>query len=450
MRWAAAVALAGAALAGCAHRSAIAGMPAACRHDDESVECLGWAVDLVYIGSTDLAYDDPRLEAYVDGVARRVAAAAGLGREVHVRLVDGQSDGASAMGGDIVYVDRRLLARLDSEAELAGLLAHEITHLVAGHTEDVMRPAVELGVSDAERLRRRQDDEALADERAVEITARTGYAPEGVLAMMRAVEREGDGTPPTPGDGLDRTVPIQDHPPPTIRFARIARVVAGRAGGVVGRRAYLDHIDGMVVGDDPRRGALHDATWVRAASALALDVPRGWKATPSGRVLQLESADGHAAGEVRSIGGRLASVLRGTLTGVTHGRAAGRAVAIGEVPSSGTEVGVARARMTVEPAAPGAGNAVALVDDGDRALLISCSGPRPRASLEAILAGLRPIRPAERSAARPHRLHLVAAPRAGTVGALTKALCPDPAAARALDDPARRVAAGARIKCVVE
>ena len=336
--------------AGCAHRGAVAGMPAACRHaGDDSVLCVGWAVDLVYVGASDLAYDDPKLEAYVDGVARRVAAAAELGRDVHVRLVDGQSDGAAAMGGDIVYVDRRLLARLDSEAELAGLLAHEITHLVAGHTEDALRPDVEGGVPEAERLRRRQDDEALADERAVEIAARAGYAPEGVLAMMRAVERDDDGAPPAPGDGLDRTIPIHDHPPPTVRFARIARVVAGRAGGAVRRRAYLDHLDGLVVGDDPRRGVLRGRTWVRAASGLALEVPRGWKASLSGRALELVADDGSAAVDVRSIGRRWAGLMPTLLTGVSHRRAAGRAALIGMVPPKGTKVGAAQTHLSFDP-----------------------------------------------------------------------------------------------------
>ena len=270
MRWILAL-----GLLGCAHHAAVE-LPEVCRGKADATACIGWATDLAYVGAGDLRYDDRDLEAYVNEVAQKIGRAAGMDR-VDVRLLDGGDPEARALGGDIVYVDRGVLARLDDEAELAGLLGHEVTHLVARHTADLLHSDEDSAMSDDERLRRRDDDEALADERAVEWTAAAGYDPSAVLSMMRAIQRNDDGSEPAVGAGLERTTPEDDHPPSGIRLARIARLVAGRHGGVRNRARYLAHVEGLVVGADPRRGRMENMTWIRARSGIALDVPKGWK-----------------------------------------------------------------------------------------------------------------------------------------------------------------------------
>jgi predicted Zn-dependent protease len=432
------------AIAGCAHHAA-ATLPEVCRGKADASACVGWAYDLAYVGAGDLRYDDRALEAYVNGVAQKIGRAAGMDR-VDVRVLDGGDPEASALGGDIVYVDRGVLARLDDEAELAGLLGHEVTHLVAKHTADLVHSDEDSAMSDDERLRRRDDDEALADERAVEWTAAAGYDPSAVLSMMRAVERDDDGSEPAIGIGLDLTTPADDHPPSGVRLARIARLVAGRRVGVRRREEYLAHIDGVVVGDDPRRGRMENMTWIRARSGIALDVPKGWKLSDQSP-LGFASPDG-ATLIVMPVDRSWLALITPMLTVATTRRIADRDVTIGvTMPSDDAgRAGPDDPKITVN--ADARGTPTALVDEGDHATMLVVTGTHAHAHLLALLGGLRAATEAELRGSAPKRLHLHAAPRAGTVAALAKLVCRDPAAGRAFDDPARMVAKGDPIKCV--
>ena len=438
---------AAAAVAGCAPRADFA-LPPACSGKGQAEACVGWAMDLAYVGAADLRSDDRALEAYVEQVAQRIAKVAGLGH-VEIRLLDGDDPEASALMGGIVYVKRGVLVRLDDEAELAALLGHEITHLVARHTADLVHSDEDAAMSDDERLRRRDDDEALADERAVEWTAAAGYDPRAVLSMMRAIARGDDGAEPAPDQDLDLAAPDDDHPPMSIRLARIARMVASREGGARNREAFLAAIDGIVVGGDPRRGRVENLTWIRARSGIAIDFPRGWKVTDQAP-LTFTAPDG-ASVIVMPVGRPWVDLVRPMLAHVSTLRAAGHDVTIGlAMPSpdggAGAKAELDDVQVTVN--AEARGTPTALVDEGDHATMITATGTHARAHLDAAVAALRAVTPAEDRASRPRRLHLIGAPRAGTVAAVSAAACADPAAGRALDDPSRVVALGDPIKCV--
>jgi predicted Zn-dependent protease len=79
-------------------------------------------------------YDDPELDAYVRQVGDRLLREAGIARPTFTfTLLDSPDINAFAMPGGFIYVNRGLLAYLDTEAELAGVLAHEIGHITESH-----------------------------------------------------------------------------------------------------------------------------------------------------------------------------------------------------------------------------------------------------------------------------------------------------------------------------
>ena len=79
-------------------------------------------------------YDDPELDAYVRGVGERLLEESGITKpEFSFTLLDSPDINAFALPGGLIYVNRGLLAYLDTEAELAGVLAHEIGHITERH-----------------------------------------------------------------------------------------------------------------------------------------------------------------------------------------------------------------------------------------------------------------------------------------------------------------------------
>ena len=79
-------------------------------------------------------YDDPELDAYVRRVGERLLEQSGItSPEFTFTLLDSPDINAFAMPGGFIYVNRGLLAYLDTEAELAGVLAHEIGHITERH-----------------------------------------------------------------------------------------------------------------------------------------------------------------------------------------------------------------------------------------------------------------------------------------------------------------------------
>src|SRR5258705_6938267 len=81
------------------------------------------------------AYDDSTVQKYVTGVGLKLAKASQLpDLDWHFTVIDDPSVNAFAMPGGYIYITRGILAHLNSEAQLAGVLGHEIGHVTARHT----------------------------------------------------------------------------------------------------------------------------------------------------------------------------------------------------------------------------------------------------------------------------------------------------------------------------
>ena len=80
------------------------------------------------------AYDDPELAAYVDRVGQRLVANSDRPKlKFTFTVIDSPDINAFATPGGFIYINRGLLAYLDNESELAGVLSHEIGHVTARH-----------------------------------------------------------------------------------------------------------------------------------------------------------------------------------------------------------------------------------------------------------------------------------------------------------------------------
>jgi Peptidase family M48 len=410
-----AVCLAAACLvAGCARpRYLGAALPDPCLARDVE-DCLGWMVERDLSAAELDLHDDAALRDYVQGIADRLARGANLARAPRVVIAD--RNGAYATSGSRIVIGRSTIERLDSEAELAGVVAHELAHIEGHHAVvSLFGPP-----PDDEWLVLRRDAEAVADERAVALLERAGYAPSAMARALRAVlDAEDD-----------------EHPLRADRIAR-ASVLAGDRAGFEGRAELLARIERMVVGRDPRLGRRVEDAWVVAALGLALDLADGDLVREARDVLVIRR--GHATLVAYAIGLPWARELADSLDDrASSTRALGR-ITIGAVarPSEldSSPLGkLARAVRNTRPQPP-VGARVAILERPRGALVIELGGY----ALPAL--GLREAAAGELAAAEPIRVVIERAWRAGT--AARSLACEG----RLLDRPDRRVAAGDPVKC---
>lgn len=79
-------------------------------------------------------YDDPELAAYVDRIGQRLVQHSSMPNAPFTfTLLDSPDINAFALPGGFIYINRGLLAYLETEAELAGVIAHEIGHITERH-----------------------------------------------------------------------------------------------------------------------------------------------------------------------------------------------------------------------------------------------------------------------------------------------------------------------------
>jgi predicted Zn-dependent protease len=245
---------------------------------------------------------DSGLSDYVDAAGRRVterSPAAPPALSFHV--VDRAEPNVFAVPEGHVFVTRGLLASVNSESELANLLAHEIAHVTGRDLPRrisgmpaltfgtvVMRaglspepeggrafPGYAMGVATIGRFP--LDAEATADPRGQDLAARAGFDPRDLAAALRgldAVARASEGVPlipgffithPSPEDRLGRATSRADALAPT----RVSDEVADRA-------RHLRVVDGMLLGPNPADGAFVGDRFLHHDRGYALRLPEGW------------------------------------------------------------------------------------------------------------------------------------------------------------------------------
>jgi predicted Zn-dependent protease len=270
------------------------------------------------------AYEDPELQAYVTRIGGQLAAVSELPElDFTFTVLDSDVVNAFALPGGYVYITRGLLALADDEAELAGVMAHEIGHVTARHSAQRHSRGVlaqggvaigtilagVLGGGAAAQLAQQaagtgaqaylagysRDQEFQADELGVRYLARAGYDPTAMSSFLSKLERNDQLARGLAGrDEADpATSWFATHPRTPDRVLRAAeQASATMAGeGRIGRDDYLARIDGMIYGEDPSQGYLRGRTFVHPGLRFAFDVPPGYRIvnTPAAVIGQTKS-----------------------------------------------------------------------------------------------------------------------------------------------------------------
>jgi predicted Zn-dependent protease len=239
-------------------------------------------------------YHDDSLQAYVDQVGQRLAAASERPKlDWSFKVVDDPGVNAFALPGGYIYVTRGLLAHSRSEAEMAAVLGHEIGHVTARHSVSqiskaqlaqiglgvgmILKPSLQpygqIGQAGLSLLMLKygRDDENEADDLGLRYSTRVGYPPEAMPEVLRMLDR-------VSGQVKTGRVPtwLSTHPSPGSRLARIGpKLKQLEPEESLGERqdAFLRHVDGLVYGPDPREGFVHRGTFYHPSMAFEMDFP---------------------------------------------------------------------------------------------------------------------------------------------------------------------------------
>jgi len=184
---------------------------------------------------------DNRVNAYVNGIGQRLAANAGGPQfRYQFRVVNASDINAFALPGGYIYVNRGVLEQARNEGEVAGVLAHEISHVALRHgthqaskaylaqagisilggilggkvgqgTAQVINAVGGIGLN-ALFLKYSRDLETQADVRGSQILAASGYSPADMVSFFQTLESV---------DKARKTSWLSDHPAPPDRIQRI-------------------------------------------------------------------------------------------------------------------------------------------------------------------------------------------------------------------------------------
>jgi predicted Zn-dependent protease len=242
-------------------------------------------------------YPDPDIQAYVNELGQRLAAKSERpSLPWSFKVVDDPAVNAFALPGGYVYVTRGIMAHLRSEAELAGVMGHEIGHVTARHSASQMskqqlamgglvlgmavKPELQQFAGLAQQglgllfLKFGRDDENQADDLGLRYMTREAYDPGEMLEVFGVL----DGVTRAEGGGR---MPdwLSTHPSPGNRLTRIQSQIAttGASGSVVNRAEYLRRLERMVFGENPREGYFRENAFYHPDLRFQLVFPRGFQ-----------------------------------------------------------------------------------------------------------------------------------------------------------------------------
>ena len=399
------------------------------------------------------ALNNPKLQAYVNDIGQRLA------RQSHrsnlqwtFTVLDSPDINAFALPGGYVYITRGIMAYLDSEAELAGVVGHEIGHVTARHGAQratsqqnaglgvlaatvlgvVLESAgvggaaqtasqIGQGVAAGRLASYSRDQETQADQLGAEYLARNRYNPRNMVDVIQVLKnQERFAADQARAEG--RAAPaggnwLASHPSNDKRLADIQQVAVGYRGNYDddGRARYLQAIEGMPFGDSREQGVVRGRNFYHEDLGIALTAPPGWQVRNSPESIMLVSGAGDAGLIVRSVpaaaGNTHAEIIRNVVK-----PSEGRSIARNFNGLAATQFeGLRR----TEQGASQAVRVSVVTGPGDRHYLLQHAS-RDGASLQRAAGQLadaessfRPLTSADRAAARPWMIRTTTYPRGG-------------------------------------
>jgi predicted Zn-dependent protease len=389
-------------------------------------------------------YNNPALQRYVNDIGQRLARVSHRpGLDYHFTVVDSPEINAFALPGGYVYITRGILAYLNSEAELAGVLGHEIGHVTARHSVQQLSAATAAGAGATllgifvPALRNQAGDtlinalgnallsgygrehELEADKLGATYLARAGYDPQAMIKVLTVLKNQevfdadvarSEGRQPRAYHGVFATHPDAD--------TRLHEVVGEAGHPVVAARTnpeeFLRTIDKMAYGYSDSQGFVRNSAFYHRELGISVKLPPNWRVSNQPDKVTATNPASDAMLEMRSAGpaqGTPIEMLRKTI---------GSTRETSEAPINGL-----RAAVTTT-AVRGLPTRAAVIFLDKNAFLLGAQAKSAAAfqrvlpDINSSITSFHALTDAERSTVRPLALRIINAPRDGRFSELAR------------------------------
>ncbi len=254
-------------------------------------------------------YDDPEWNAYVRAIAQRILDTSKIKGEFHFNIIDDETFNAFATPDGYIFFHRGIIASLNSEGELAGIIGHEIGHVVGRHSKRQNRlsrlgwvagllGSIITGTGAVGDLASAttatvtsgfgRELELEADAYGGEFLAKAGYNPmsmiDGIQVLKDRELFEKSKTNAVPRyHGLFTSHPKNDKRLFELVMAN-QHLMPDELAEPVGD--FWELMDGLVYGDESATGLVKGSTYYHSVLRIVVEFPKDWGVINTGTVIE--------------------------------------------------------------------------------------------------------------------------------------------------------------------
>lgn len=390
---------------------------------------------------------------YVEGVGKKIAVQSGLSNatgDFTVTLLNSPVNNAFAIPGGFIYTTRQLVALMNSEAELAAVLGHEVGHVAARHSSKRQSAATKnaiLGVlgavassvllgnsqvgqmlqqgfmqgSQLLTLKYSRKQETESDQLGVKYLKSAGYDPRAMSTVLQSLANQNALDARLMGSTNRVPEWSSTHPEPAARV-RAALTMAGTAtGGMTNRDLFLSKINGMTYGDDPVQGIVEGNEFTHPVLMFYFKAPSGFYLVNGTRAVAITGQSGKGQLTGGPYNGDMDAYIKAAFAGLSgQNQPAINPGPVNRTTVNGIPAAYATARVAQSNNAQVDVTVFAYEFAKDKAYhFITITQAGSASTFDAMFGSMRRITQAEAAKVKPRKLAVITAKSGDTVKSLS-------------------------------